>query len=66
MTRKHFEAVAEVLAAEHAIGGETPFAQSHIRNITLSLADVFSRENPRFDRPRFFVAAGLTEEGFIP
>ena len=36
-----------------------------VRAITLSLADVMASDNPRFNRGRFYVAAGLTLKGAL-
>lgn len=58
MSRKHYEAIAEVLAAERAISG-TALGRIAVVNITHSLADVFKRDNPSFDRERFYKAVGL-------
>lgn len=56
MTRKHFEAIAKVLAAEYAITNDNPAARFSVNVIMYSLADVFFQENPRFDRQRFYNA----------
>ena len=57
MSRKHFEAIAAILAAEYAIAPES--AKLTLRNLIMSLADNFKQENPRFNRERFYVAAGI-------
>ena len=57
MSRKHFEAIAAILAAEYAIAPEA--AKLSIRALIMSLADNFKQENPRFNRERFYVAAGI-------
>jgi len=38
-----------------------PEKQRVVRNITYSLADVFARDNPRFDRENFYRAVGMVE-----
>jgi hypothetical protein len=53
MTRRHFQAVADVLRAS----GAHPDA---VRDIALALADVFAADNPRFDEERFLTACGVT------
>lgn len=56
MTRKHYIAVAQVLAAANEqVGYLSPDAL--IKGITEGLADVFAADNPRFDRQRFIAAA---------
>ncbi len=54
MTRRHFQAIADVLA-RHAdvIPAET------LWDLADDLADVCAAENPRFDRQRFRTACGL-------
>jgi hypothetical protein len=63
MTRKHFEAIAAVLAGDYASAANAG-ERNKVRGIALSLADVFAGTNPRFNRSRFYVAVGLTEAGF--
>ncbi len=60
MSRKHYVAVASVLAADRAIA-RTDGERRVIDNIARSLADVFKRDNGRFDRQRFYVACGIVE-----
>jgi len=62
MTRKHFEDIAAIIAGDLASHRNTPIAYYAIRNVALSLADQFRRENPRFDRVRFLKACGLTAD----
>lgn len=50
MTKRHFIAIAKILAA-----GKGP-ERDRIAN---ALADVFASDNPRFDRARFLKAAGV-------
>lgn len=58
MTKKHFTEVANMLAGELATATSYP-ERLVIRNITLSLADIYKRENPNFDRERFYAAVGF-------
>ena len=58
MSRKHFEAVAAILAGERALA-TTAAERRRIDNIARSLADVFKRDNGRFDRQRFYNACGV-------
>lgn len=60
MTRKDFEAIAEILAAERAVQQSIP-AKVAVSGVAYSLADYFARANPRFDRQRFYVAAGVAD-----
>lgn len=69
MTTRHtFEKVAAVLAGERAL--MSALADEHasrtavqaITNVTLSVADAFAQDNPRFDRVRFYAAAGIPTE----
>jgi hypothetical protein len=63
MSRKDFEAIAAVLAGDMACS--TPAERWRVQCITLSLADVCAKSNPRFDRERFYVAAGLDKHGAL-
>lgn len=54
MTKHHFIAIAAVLAGDYAVANDA--GKVIVRNITFSLADVFDRENPRFNRPVFYQA----------
>lgn len=55
MSSKHYQQVADILAAEYAI--ETHSASQRVTaNIARSLADVFAQDNPRFNRDRFYGA----------
>jgi hypothetical protein len=72
-SRKDYVAIAAILAAEYAqvaelnpdhyrVSDETVWSRARgrevVENITASIADVFSRDNPLgFDRKRFYRAA---------
>ena len=56
MSRKHYQAFAALLAAERAIAPLE--ANRTVDNVTLAIADLFAQDNPRFDRYRFYDAAG--------
>jgi hypothetical protein len=58
MTRKDYDAIAAVLAAERQ-QVTMRAARQAVMNITRALADVMAAENPRFDRERFMRAAGM-------
>jgi hypothetical protein len=60
MTRKHFEAIAQVIADERTNWEADPAVGSALTYLAEALADVFAEENPRFDRARFLKAAAET------
>jgi hypothetical protein len=62
MSKRHFEAIAAVIAGDLASHRHNDSAYYAIRNVALSMADLFRRENPRFDRVRFLRACGLRDE----
>ena len=55
MTRKDFNAIADVLQAQWSIASGFD-AKVSVWETTLSIADVFAQSNYRFDRARFYVA----------
>jgi len=57
MTRKNFDAIANMLAGELACS--TPAERWRVECIALSLADICAKDNPRFDRDKFYTTAGL-------
>jgi hypothetical protein len=58
MTRRHYIAVAALLAGERALARHHVVELRVVDNLTLSLADLFKADNARFDRERFYAAAG--------
>lgn len=58
MTRKHYVEVAGILAGDLATAANEG-ERLKVRGIALSLADVFKRDNARFDRQRFYDAVGI-------
>ena len=54
MTRKHFEAQAAIIKKHVATAG-----RDFCYELAIDLADYFERDNPRFDRGRFFKACGV-------
>ena len=56
MTRKDY-----VLLAEALNRSEAPYADGEMvrRSVAECIADALARDNPRFDRHRFLVAAGV-------
>lgn len=59
MTRKTYELFAEVLASQRAVNADNPIAVHAVDGVTKSLTDIFAQDNPRFDRDRFYRAAGI-------
>jgi len=57
MTKKHFEAAARIVRARKADRGAVP-----ARELAEGFADLFSADNPRFDRARFLAACDLDGE----
>lgn len=61
MTKKHFEAIAEIISKQKPHGYlNMPITDCAFNNakkdIAKGLADYFEQENPNFDRSRFIVA----------
>ena len=66
MSRKHYKEIASVIAGETAPFRASPTRTNSIQyntaaNIARSVADMFKRDNARFDRARFYTACGLEE-----
>lgn len=57
MTKKHFEAFAQVLRPYVERADEQD--RTTVLSIVETIADTFQYENPRFDRARFLRACGL-------
>jgi hypothetical protein len=55
MSRKHYVEIAAVLAGDYASAGSDAERRT-VRGIAFSLADVFVKDNTRFDRRRFYGA----------
>jgi len=57
LTAQHYEAIAEIIAQEHAKGN----AESKITTETIAfkLAVYFKHDNPSFDREKFMYACGM-------
>lgn len=56
MTKKHYEAIARILAIDTGYTREVAI-------IAERLADYFAQDNPRFQRYRFLQACGLESKG---
>lgn len=63
MSKKHYIAVAEIFAGDLKANYNNEQAFLAVRNVCLSMAQLFQRENERFDRATFFKACGLTPDG---
>ncbi len=61
MSRKDYCAIANVIAGEVALAENdgADHTVSTLENVARSVADVFAADNPRFDRQRFYTAAGI-------
>lgn len=66
MSRKHYEAMAQIIRAERNVGHDDGMSPDMIagidlatRNIAGQLATVFQIDNPNFDRNRFFDACNI-------
>jgi hypothetical protein len=60
-----YEAIAAILAAEISVNRHNPDVVMAVRNIVLSIADMYRRDSSRFNRSRFYRAAGLEADGSI-
>lgn len=59
MTRKDYQKFAEMLKKQME---EVPYSHAYIMQGTIKeIADIFQRDNPRFNRQRFYEACGLEE-----
>jgi hypothetical protein len=56
MSRKDYERIASVLAG---VRQTNPDARVQLNVVSMTLADVFADDNPRFDRTRFLLACGV-------
>jgi hypothetical protein len=62
MSRKHYVAVAAILAEERQRNSDSPRTLATIDRIARDMATEFKRDNGRFDRDRFYTAAGVEEQ----
>lgn len=65
LSRKHFEAIAGILAKNAGFyGGSREMyglgKREALEDVTDDLSDYFASENPHFDRQRFLKAAGVS------
>ncbi len=65
MSRKDYVRMAQIIATERTLledgesyGGIGKDGLHLLRNLTISLAETFKSDNPRFDRQRFYDATG--------
>lgn len=66
MTKKNYETFARMLAGELALAKRKGTlklgvvdAQMRIENVIRATADIFAKDNERFDRERFYTACGM-------
>lgn len=59
MSRKDYVAFAEVIALEIKANIPATKAEQAVIDVAKSMADVFKRDNPNFDRARFLTACGI-------
>ena len=63
MTRKHFKAIAAILAGKTVHDSiRTDYDVGYAcasQDIAKELSDLFEADNPRFDRTRFLAACGM-------
>lgn len=59
MTKQNFEAMANLISAERAMTTPGSEAWHRVRGLAFSMSDYFYRNNPRFDRMRFYAACGF-------
>ena len=60
-TKQHYKAIAEIITRRIALNqgtGRTPHFL-YADDLALDLADYFAKDNPQFDKDKFFVACGL-------
>jgi hypothetical protein len=71
VSRKDYRAAAEVIRdeverAERCGNGRVEQLQLEaVARVARGLADLFKRDNARFDRQRFYAACGLDEQGRV-
>ena len=58
MTRKHYKAIADIIAQSKENAGEATTVVLAV--LTIKLSHFFVQENPRFDKVRFMKACGFT------
>lgn len=59
MTRKDYQAIAKIFDAEISVRKDTTPGALAIKSVVYGLADIFARDNPRFDREKFYTACGI-------
>lgn len=58
MTRKHYNAFAELLELYRPANSDAAVLPADYRQLVRSIADLFAEDNDRFDRARFLAAVG--------
>lgn len=60
MTKKDYIAFAQMLSDTSLnVAGVNPTSNGLLRHLAIEMADLFERDNPRFDRETFMKAAGF-------
>ena len=59
MSRKHYTEAASILATERDRSSDSPRTLATLDRVARDLADMFKRDNGRFDRARFYAACGI-------
>ena len=59
LTRKDYVAVAKVLHSQMIASFPNLAGMEAVQNIAIELASTFKADNPRFEAPTFFDAAGI-------
>ncbi len=57
--RRHYQAIADVLAFSLAASDRTMFTSDELSKVAETLAKAFAVDNPNFDRTRFIAACGI-------
>ena len=58
-TRQHYKAIAEIVKNAKERDFWSSFRVQALARIAYDLADCFGKDNPRFDRQKFFDACGI-------
>lgn len=60
--RRHYVDLAQLIFELRTEGQSQLFAPEEVDRFARALAQLFARDNPRFDRARFLFACGLPED----
>lgn len=62
MTRKDYVALAAAISEARAKTDDLPGAAYTLSMATVTIANALAADNPRFDRARFYAAAGTSDD----